>query len=745
MSESSTVRNLINYGRRLPFAEAIARSVLGCRSSVFLFYRILPQGECCYEEEMVTPKEAFGQLLDVMTENFHILRLEDLVLRREKSLGAKKPSCAITFDDGWVDNFAHAFPALRSRNLPATIFLPVRFIGSQRRFWQERMWLGLKQMQQGPPRQSLIKEVARRFPWCPLGPEVLASEGRLKRFLMTRPSEEAEEFVQHLIASAGLSLPTDRAFMNWDEVAEMQNSGISFGSHTLQHVLLTQIEPARAVAEIRESRRELQDRLGSEVSAFSYPEGAQNHINRWAVTEAGYRCAVGTHPGAIKDDVDPWVIPRMAISRSILSGSGNVNSANLFLFCAGNVVKARSRIKVKPRLKKTAERIKIVFIVDQIVEWQAGTEKQLHTLISLLDRQFFDPQLCFITRVAGFPEQTLPCEATWICDDPQNVPSFATRLLRLVAYLKKARPQIVQTFFIEGIIAGILAARLAKVPMIVGSARNAGHWKKRRHVIAFRSVAWFAHRWQCNSRSLWQYTKEAEHVSPRRIEILPNAIDISQFHPVTKMDRLACRRELRLPESCPVMVCVANLRPVKDIKTLLAAAHKIKPWLPAAQFVILGEGPLRKELEEQAERLGVAHMVRLIGRRADVKPYLAAADFGVLASRSEGSSNSVLEYMAMGLPCVVSDIPANRELVEGLFFTPGDPEDLANKLLLLYRDEILCAKLQKENVVTAQQYSLQRFVLRVQSYYSKLAAESDMKYAMHNPGITSESDPPCPV
>ena len=727
MSESSTVRNLINYGRGLPFAEAFARRVLGSRSSVFLFHRILPHGEVCYEEEMATSKEAFEHLLDVMAENFQIVTPEELVLQRGKSVSAKKPSCAVTFDDGWVDNFIHAFPALRSRNLPATIFLPVRFIGTQRRFWQERMWLGLKQTQRGAPRQSLLKEVARHFPWFPLDPEVLASEEPLKRFLMTRPSEEAEEFVQHLIESAGLSIPAGRAFMNWDEIAEMQNSGISFGSHTLQHVLLTHIEPARAVAEIRDSRRELQDRLGTEVSGFSYPEGAQNHISRRAVTETGYRWAVGTRPGAINDEVDPLLIPRMAISRSILRGNKNVNSANLFLFCAENVVKAHLRIKVKPRLKKTAERIKIVFIIDQIAEWEAGTERQLHTLISILDRQFFDPRLCFINRVAGFPEETLPCEATWICDDPQNVPSFPTRLLRLVDYLKETRPQIVQTFFVEGIIAGILAARLAKVPMIVGSARNAGHWKKRRHAIAFRSVAWLAHKWQCNSRSLWQYTKEIEHVSPRRIEILPNAIDISHFHPVTTTDRLACRRELRLRDSGPVIVCVANLRPVKDLKTLLAAAHKIKTWLPAAQFVILGEGPLRKELEEQAERLGVAHMVRLIGRQLDVKPYLVAADFGVLTSRSEGSSNSVLEYMATGLPSVVSDIPANRELVEGVLFTPGDPEDLADKLLLLCRDEMLCAKLRSANLLIAQQYSFQRFVLRVQSYYNKLAAESDIK------------------
>jgi len=78
--------------------------------------------------------------------------------------------------------------------------------------------------------------------------------------------------------------------------------------------------------------------------------------------------------------------------------------------------------------------------------------------------------------------------------------------------------------------------------------------------------------------------------------------------------------------------------------------------------------------------------------------------------------------MAMGLPSVVSDIPPNRELVSGLFFVPGNAADLAEKLVFLAKDAAMRSRLRSECLATASQCSLQRFALRAQSYYARLAA-----------------------
>jgi glycosyltransferase involved in cell wall biosynthesis len=711
---------MANQAGRLPLVEQTARWITRGGASVFMFHRILPDGEACYDSELVTSNNVFADFLDWLCDNHTVLPLDDLVARYGKNANDKRPLCAITFDDGWADNYTHALPLLRQRRIPATIFLPVRFIGTDRRFWQEKLWLCTRNLD-ARRRRELISDAASRLPWFPPAGELFQSISQIKRFLMTRPSQEAEEFVHRLMESAGfVADPFGRAFLNWDEVRQMQKMSISFGSHTLNHVLLTQMEPATAAQEIRQSRQELMERLGEEVSSFSYPWGAASSLSGVAVKESGYGFALTTRPGLVKINADPWTLPRIAASNSILRGGATTFApGKARLSFAKNVWTS-----VSPKSANGNKRIKIVFVVDQITDWEGGTERQLHTLIRTLDRTHFEPELCFIFPVRGLSQETLPCPARWVCPDETKVPSsIFSRLFRLAKLLRQMRPQIVQTFFMEGIFAGILAARLSGVPRIVGSARNAGYWKKARHRIAFRSVAGLAHRWQCNSRALWEYVRKSEGVSPERIEILPNAIDLSQFTPAMPEESFAMRRQLRIGEAGPVFVTVAALTPVKDISTLIEAAKLLEAHLPTAQYLLVGEGPLREELQQQVERLGLNRAIHFVGRQVDVRPYLAAANFGVLTSRSEGSSNSVLEYMAMGLPSVVSDIASNHELVSGVFFAPGDAGDLAQKLMTLTQDAALRNQLRSQYIRTASEFSMEKFVTRTQSFYSKLAAE----------------------
>jgi glycosyltransferase involved in cell wall biosynthesis len=159
---------------------------------------------------------------------------------------------------------------------------------------------------------------------------------------------------------------------------------------------------------------------------------------------------------------------------------------------------------------------------------------------------------------------------------------------------------------------------------------------------------------------------------------------------------------------------------VKDLATLIAAARLVHVRLPAAQFVIVGEGPLCGQLQQQVSQASLTGVVRLVGLQSDVLPYLASADVGVLTSHSEGSSNSVLEYMAMGLPTVVSDIPPNRELVEGVFFVPGDVASLAEALVELWRDPPTIQRLAERNHRAALQYGVEELVRRAEGYYNRL-------------------------
>ena len=114
---------------------------------------------------------------------------------------------------------------------------------------------------------------------------------------------------------------------------------------------------------------------------------------------------------------------------------------------------------------------------------------------------------------------------------------------------------------------------------------------------------------------MWEYTRKAEGVSPECIDILPNAIDLSHFAPATPDERLTARRRLGLNCEGPMFVCVANLTTVKDHATLLAASKLLQSELPRAQFLLVGEGPLRRDLELQRDKLGLRESVHFVGRR----------------------------------------------------------------------------------------------------------------------------------
>lgn len=714
----------------LPFAGAAAAWLSRNAAPIFMFHRVLPQGESCYEPELVTSVELFRGFLDWISENYRVVPLEQLVklIHGEgKSFNGKRPLCAITFDDGWRDVLAHAVPLLRQSGLPATIFLPVQFVGSNRRFWQERLWFLVQEANKGKELGAHLDLLARSLPWCP---RLFAQDMkfiRLRRLLGSRPSHEAEEFVDRLQEATGqAAVPGGPAFLNWDEVRALQHGGISFGSHTLSHRLLTHTDPETAKFEIERSRHELEDRLGAKVPAFSYPWGAADRLMRDLVKEAGYGLAVTIGEKLATRLADPWLLPRISVSSSVLSGrDGQFERKRLCLYLATKALPDRIRAVPPSGGRAAQERLRIAFVIDRIDWAEGGTEQQLGKLLDALDRRYFEPEVCLFYKPRNLRLEDLPYPVHLISCPPVGHWCQVRASLDLFQFFRRQRPHIVQTFFTGGTICGVPAAWMVPVPVIVSSRRNCGSfWQQDRiHRLALKVINRLASCWQCNARVIHEILTAHEGVSADRIEILPNAVDLSRFSLPTTEERLAARQQLGLPPIAPVFVAVSHLRPAKDLPTILVAATRVKLELPGAQFLLVGDGPLYPILQTQIEELGLTGTVHLERSQSDVRPYLAAADIGLLASLSEGCSNSLLEYMATGLPAVVSDIPANRELVDEVLFEPGNANELADRLLSLWSNLEQRARLQREYRRKAEQFSLEAFVQRAQSYYIKLAAE----------------------
>ena len=151
-----------------------------------------------------------------------------------------------------------------------------------------------------------------------------------------------------------------------------------------------------------------------------------------------------------------------------------------------------------------------------------------------------------------------------------------------------------------------------------------------------------------------------------------------------------------LPESCrdddAVLIGrVARLQPEKGMEVFLDAAARLVPDWPCAQFLVIGDGPLRRPLERQAERLGVGDRVHFLGFRSDGRALIANLDVLAISSHRDGSPLAIVEAMTAGVPVVATEtggIPDQvRDGVDGLLVEPGDAGALASALESLLRDE----------------------------------------------------------
>ncbi len=192
----------------------------------------------------------------------------------------------------------------------------------------------------------------------------------------------------------------------------------------------------------------------------------------------------------------------------------------------------------------------------------------------------------------------------------------------------------------------------------------------------------------CNSKTAAEEAKRLGRLRPEIVEILPIELDGSKFEPRPRNDAL--RAEWGFGGK-RVILSTRPLKELYDHPTLLAAVAR--PGFENLAVAFVGDGNLRNDLEKRARDLKIEDRVRFVGmvENEKIPDYLAAGDLYVTCSRSDSASLGLLEAMAMGLPAVASDIPANREWIaegqSGWLFPVGRPEGLAAALQKALADE----------------------------------------------------------
>lgn len=285
-----------------------------------------------------------------------------------------------------------------------------------------------------------------------------------------------------------------------------------------------------------------------------------------------------------------------------------------------------------------------------------------------------------------------------------TLPQFALQFRR---FLQQQHIDVLHSHLYGPITAAAPACLLAGIPHI-GTLHDV-------YVVAERPVrirllqvaALLGTRLVCVSKDMESFYRQHAYFGKQALRTIYNGIRSMSTPSTTGL-----REALGLSDSDVVITCIGRLVDLKNHHLLLRAFSRLDPGL-SARLLIVGEGPLREQLEQRATELGVAARVRFLGQRNDIPELLAASDLFALASDTEGLSCSVLEAMSAGLPAVVTAVGGNPELVvdglTGLLVEPGDEEGLRERLQTLALDTTLRQQLGR----TARQRAAALFSLDV--------------------------------
>lgn len=326
--------------------------------------------------------------------------------------------------------------------------------------------------------------------------------------------------------------------------------------------------------------------------------------------------------------------------------------------------------------------IKIVYLINGL--GSGGAEMMLYRLLERIDRQAYQPSVITLLELKGPLQEKI--EALGIDVYPLRIKSKLDfrSIGRLYQMLKTLKPDILHTQLFAADIIGRLIGKILRVPVVITSIRNIYYGGFGRYFL-FKLTEWCADRTTFVSKAALERFVELKVVPEEKAVLIYNGLNPECYYrSAGRQDKLARRKELALPEEGNLILAVGSLTNQKGYGVLLKALRLL--ILKEASFtaLIVGSGPLKKDLEAEAADLGLQGRVFFPGRADNVAELMAAADLLVLASLWEGLPGVVLEAMASELPVVATAVGGTPELVEegrsGYLVPPGEAEELAAAL-----------------------------------------------------------------
>ncbi len=366
--------------------------------------------------------------------------------------------------------------------------------------------------------------------------------------------------------------------------------------------------------------------------------------------------------------------------------------------------------------------VRLAFCITTLSD--GGAERQLVELVTRLPRDQFEPA---VVVLAGPPEPPADRLRQRLGQHEIPVQFLGARhlghtprtWLTLCAWLRTWRPALLQCFLAHANVLGSVAGHRLGIRPIVAGIRVAEQ-RRTSHIWLQRTTARFVDKHVCVSQAVAEFADRVMRLPPEKLLVIPNGIDVRPRHDVAP----AAASDLGVGPGRRVILFVGRLDRQKRPDWLLERMPAIARALPTHDLVFVGDGPLRGQLAQQAERLGIADRVHLLGWRPDVASFYSAADLVVLTSAWEGMPNVVLEAMAACRPVVSTDVQGVAELIgdnDRQVVPVSDPQAFVDAVVGICGDQRLAKRLGEQNRQrVAQHFSIDATVAAYVDLYESL-------------------------
>jgi len=359
----------------------------------------------------------------------------------------------------------------------------------------------------------------------------------------------------------------------------------------------------------------------------------------------------------------------------------------------------RKRIKKSLKMtEKDQKKVRILFFIDQLS--LGGTEHYLTQTLRFLDRTRFEPHVYVLHGRYDLLDhiRSLDIPVTrW------HIPSIVSlrailQLRTIVRAMRRGKYDIIHTYLFASNIYGLIAAKLAGIPVRISSRRELMTSKCKKQVIASRVVNWFTQRILVNSNAIKEKVVELEKAPTAKVRIVHNGVDVVRFSPTELNGKF--RSFLGVKEADTLIVNIARYRPLKGQIYFVEACAKVAETFPKARFAIVGpvyDKELKRKLQDRSKALGLTGKLFLLPTWQDPVEVYKGSDIIVLSSLEEGFANVILEAMAAAKPVVATRVGGNVEAVldkkTGFLVPAADSNALANAMGQLTSDKTLAREM----------------------------------------------------